>query len=106
LSAVGSLQKAAVAEGGLAGIAGFLSEGLGTLAAQFLQTRTDRRKVVGSAWFGHVPSFTTWPSLDEARMASQLGSVVPMKTARPESPAGTPRRKRKQDTWQPEAPIQ
>jgi hypothetical protein len=56
LSAFGSLQKAAVAEGGLVGIAGFLSEGLGTLAAQLLQTRTDRRKVVGSAWFGHVSS--------------------------------------------------
>jgi hypothetical protein len=56
LSAVGSFQKAAATEDGLVGIVGFLSEGLGTLAAQFLKTRTDRRKVVGSAWFGHVSS--------------------------------------------------
>jgi len=56
LSALVSLQKAAAAEGRLVGTAGFLSEGLGTLAAQLFQARTDRRKVVGSAWFGHVSS--------------------------------------------------
>jgi hypothetical protein len=53
LSAFRSLQKAAA---GVATVAGFLSEGLSALAAQLLQTGTDRRKVIGSARSGHVSS--------------------------------------------------
>src|SRR6266446_5204560 len=56
IRSAGSTSRAARARFRLVVGPRFPSEGLGTLAAQLFQARTDRRKVVGSAWFGHVSS--------------------------------------------------
>ena len=51
---------------------GFLFGGWCALAAELLHTRTDRRKVVGSARSGHVSSLKASSSFDAARVVYGL----------------------------------